>query len=595
MPNYTIEAVDRVKNEGDTGRTEFRFKITRDAEVPEGEREAVTFSADAGTTDVFDFVRVKEGPATPGYQPWRGLVEFAAGEKEKIITVTIEGDREFEPNEILTVALDNRLTFGADRETDLPSNIDHAINAAASAQALDGHASAVVLNDDGLASHNAVLKNPGYLERAGLTTRDGNAHVREKPTEESVQEEARRNAEEFAGEMGEDGEVSEDELDTLDRATEGLDDAFVDGLKERAREEAAKKRGEVQTEEASYAIEAIDRIKNEGDEGTTTFRFKIARDGAVPNGGYERIELELGGTTEAADQAQIENVRGNSLIFSPGEHEKIVTVSVAGDTTFEPNEILTLTMSEVKRGSFSGGETPLDLPSQSASAIVKDDDGEKPGVTDEARAAVAEEAREEASDTALGFDDDGEVTEEELEQLDRAFGGEGIDDYLEWLKEYLDEQNSTDPAEESSTDGETAFGTSFLKSGSLLGANALKLGSIANGDGSAETPASPVEKVNPAIDIGDAGTKSEASDGLLGFSFLPDAPLFGPNGSSNELPAHDHGPFIPLDLESEIERGELSSGKSAPAITLGTSADTVEEGFFGAASLLAQDDGLLLF
>ena len=96
--SLSIAANSAVKTEGDSGTSAFTFTVTREGDTT-GETSvdyAVTGSGD-DPADAADF-----GGTLPS-----GTVEFGNGETEKIITVNVSGDTDFEPDETFTVSLSN--------------------------------------------------------------------------------------------------------------------------------------------------------------------------------------------------------------------------------------------------------------------------------------------------------------------------------------------------------------------------------------------------------------------------------------------------------------------------------------------------------
>jgi hypothetical protein len=97
VPRFSVFAVDSAKPEGDEGVTTFTFVVTREGRA-RGEQTIEWDVAGRGRNpaDADDF-----GGAFPG-----GMLTFAAGERAKIITVEVTGDRTpFEGDEQFAVRL----------------------------------------------------------------------------------------------------------------------------------------------------------------------------------------------------------------------------------------------------------------------------------------------------------------------------------------------------------------------------------------------------------------------------------------------------------------------------------------------------------
>ena len=104
----------------------------------------------------------------------------------------------------------------------------------------------------------------------------------------------------------------------------------------------------------------------EGNSGTVEFGFNIDRAGVTT--GTSTVQWAVAGS--GANPANAADFAGGvlpsgSVTFAPGEVLKVVYVSVAGDTTFEPDETFSLTLS---------GATGATLGTATASTIIANDD-----------------------------------------------------------------------------------------------------------------------------------------------------------------------------------------------------------------------------
>ena len=92
-PELSIAALDAVKAEGDSGTTAFTFKVTRTGDLS-GET-SVHFGV-SGEVDGLDF--------TGGKLP-SGMLDFAPGSGEQLITLQVMGDTRVEPHKAFTLTL----------------------------------------------------------------------------------------------------------------------------------------------------------------------------------------------------------------------------------------------------------------------------------------------------------------------------------------------------------------------------------------------------------------------------------------------------------------------------------------------------------
>ncbi|MCR5875230.1 family 16 glycosylhydrolase [Phenylobacterium sp. J426] len=100
----------------------------------------------------------------------------------------------------------------------------------------------------------------------------------------------------------------------------------------------------------------------EGNSGSTAFSFTVNRTG--PTTSTSTVTWSVSGA-DAADFTGGARP-GGTLTFSPGETSKVITVNVAGDTTVEPDETFTVTLSN------PSGAT---LGQATATGVITNDDG----------------------------------------------------------------------------------------------------------------------------------------------------------------------------------------------------------------------------
>lgn len=110
------------------------------------------------------------------------------------------------------------------------------------------------------------------------------------------------------------------------------------------------------------AIAAADATRAEGDAGTTEFTFTLTRSGDVSAAGT--VDFAVSGDVDAADFGGA--LPSGTVRFAAGEAERTIALAVSGDTDFEADEALTVTLSNP-----SDGQT---IATASATGSVLNDD-----------------------------------------------------------------------------------------------------------------------------------------------------------------------------------------------------------------------------
>ncbi|HEV7232959.1 MAG TPA: Calx-beta domain-containing protein, partial [Sphingorhabdus sp.] len=103
----------------------------------------------------------------------------------------------------------------------------------------------------------------------------------------------------------------------------------------------------------------------EGNSGTSVLRFVVYRAGGQSNTGSVDYAIALDGTADAADLGAGAVLSG-TVNFAVGETQRVIEIPIAGDTVGEPNETLSITISNA-----SGANTIVDA--QGIGTIVNDD------------------------------------------------------------------------------------------------------------------------------------------------------------------------------------------------------------------------------
>lgn len=162
--------------------------------------------------------------------------------------------------------------------------------------------------------------------------------------------------------------------------------------------------GRSATKVASYQIKALpkpavsvaDASVAEGNSGATTLSFPVSLSAA------SKLPVTVsyataGGTAAAGSDYQSAS---GTLTFAPGEVSKAIAVAVDGDTAFEPDETLSVTLS---------GPVNATLDRATATGTIKNDDKQKPrsghyaGQTSQGKAISFDVAADLGSVTHLAF------------------------------------------------------------------------------------------------------------------------------------------------------------------------------------------------
>ncbi len=241
IPTLAIAATNASQTEGNSGSKAFTFTVTRSVNTTGSNNvDWAVISSGSNAANAADFV----GGLFPS-----GTVSFAPGETSKVITVNVQGDTTFEPNENFTVILSN------------PTN------------------------------------------GANITTATA--------------------------------------IGTIQN-----DDVAIPIL----------------------TIAATNANQTEGNSGSKAFTFTVTR--ADNTTGSNNVDWAVTGTgTFPANAADfVGGVLPSGVVsFAPGESSKVITVNVRGDTTIEPNENFTVTLSNPTNGATLG------TPSTATATIIDED------------------------------------------------------------------------------------------------------------------------------------------------------------------------------------------------------------------------------
>ncbi len=115
-------------------------------------------------------------------------------------------------------------------------------------------------------------------------------------------------------------------------------------------------------------ITSTNGVQTEGNSGTKAFTFTVTRTGNTSNSSSANWGVTGSGTNQADASDFGGTLPAGTVNFAVSESSKTITVNVSGDTTVEPDEEFTVTLSSptnatITTGTAAGTITNDDLPS----------------------------------------------------------------------------------------------------------------------------------------------------------------------------------------------------------------------------------------
>nr|NCR55191.1 hyalin [Microcystis aeruginosa L211-07] len=344
VPTLTIAATNASQTEGNSGSKAFTFTVTRAVNTTgtNNVNWAVTGSG-SNPANATDFV----GGLFPS-----GTLSFAAGEASKVITVNVQGDTTVEPNENFTVTLSN------------PTN---------GATITTATATGTINNDDPVPTFAIAATNANQTEgnsgskaftftvtRADSTTGTNNVNWAVAGTGTNP-----ANASDFIGGLFPSGTLSFAAGEASKVITVSVqgdttvepNETFTVTLSNPtngATITTATATGTINNDDVAVptlTIAATSASQTEGNSGSKAFTFTVTR--AVNTTGSNNVNWAVTGTgTNPANATDfVGGVLPSGVVsFAAGETSKVITVNVQGDTTVEPNETFTVTLSNPTNG-----------------------------------------------------------------------------------------------------------------------------------------------------------------------------------------------------------------------------------------------------
>jgi Ca2+-binding RTX toxin-like protein len=350
QPTISISPATLSQNEGNSGTTAFVF--------------TVSLSNPSTTAITVNYVTAN-GTATAGldYVANSGTLTFAAGETTKQITVLVNGDTTFEPDETFTVSLSS------------PSNATLGTTTSSTA---------AILNDD-------VALQPGILAFSAATF-----SVNENGTPVTTITIVRTG--------GSDGIVSATLTPTNGTASTAdynsspitvnftagqtsqtvtipvVDDTIFEGNETVNLTLSNPTGGATLGTQTSATLTIVDNdsqptisispatvSQNEGNSGTTAYIFTVS----LSNPSSQAITVNYATANGTATEGSDYVANSGTLTFAAGQTSQQITVLVNGDTTVEPDETFTVTLTSPSNATLG--------TIASSTATILNDDAVQPG------------------------------------------------------------------------------------------------------------------------------------------------------------------------------------------------------------------------
>lgn len=347
-PEFAIAPTDADKAEGNTGTSNFTFTVTR-SNVTTG-TATLDYIVAGATTDMADAADF--GGAFPS-----GIVSFADGETEQIITIEVTGDTDFENDEGFVVTLSNPSSGSITQATanGIIQNDDTAFFILAlDAVKEEGNAGNTAFtfrvsrqgNTSGVATIDyATSGNTANADDFGGTFPAGTISFADGEGEQTL-------TIDVSGDI--DIENDEEFVITISNPSQGTVTSSTAG-------------GTIQNDDASYTIMAVDADKVEGNAGTTNFTFDVIRTGSTSSTGSIDYSVAAG-TFNPVDTDDFGGTfPSGTLSFAADTPTETMTIiiPVTGDTDPENTEDFIVTLSNPNFGLIS---------TSSAEGTIQNDD-----------------------------------------------------------------------------------------------------------------------------------------------------------------------------------------------------------------------------
>ena len=340
VPPPTLSIADASVREGNSGTTtNMTFSVTLSA--ASSQQVTVRFATSDGSAS-----------AGQDYTSTSGTLTFDPRETTKTITVRVRGDSTYEPNETFTVTLSN------------PTN----------ATIADGSATGTIHED----------VPPPTLSIADASVREGNSGTTTNMTfsvtlsaASSQQVTVRFATSDGSASAGQDytstsGTLTFDPRETTKTITVRVrgdstyepNETFTVTLSNPTNATIAdgSATGTIHEDVPPPTLSIADASVREGNSGTTTnMTFSVTLSAASS----QQVTVRFATSDGSASGGQDYTSTSGTLTFDPRETTKTITVRVRGDSTYEPNETFTVTLSNPTNATIADG---------SATGTIQNDD-----------------------------------------------------------------------------------------------------------------------------------------------------------------------------------------------------------------------------
>ncbi|RAK58132.1 Calx-beta domain-containing protein [Phenylobacterium deserti] len=336
-PSLSLAATDASRGEGDSGSTAFTFTVSRSGDLSGATTADWSVSGSgAAPADADDF-----GGALPS-----GQVNFAAGESSKLITLDVAGDKVFEADEGFTVTLSNA-SGGSVISQATASGLIANDDPLPPSLSLSATSASLAEGNSGPSVFTFTVTRAGDLS-AAVTANWAVSGSGTNPAD----------AADFGGTLpsgqvsfaaGESSKLITVEVagDTTFETDEGFTVTLSDPSGGPIITQATAVGSIVNDDGAptSLSLAATSASQMEGNSGSTAFTFTVTRSGDLSMTTTADWTVSGSGSA-AADAADFGgSLPSGQVSFAPGESSQVITLNVAGDTAFEPDEGFTVTLS----------------------------------------------------------------------------------------------------------------------------------------------------------------------------------------------------------------------------------------------------------
>jgi uncharacterized repeat protein (TIGR01451 family) len=328
QPSISINDVSQV--EGNAGTTSFTFTVS--LSNASAQTVTVDFATSNGTATTAD----------ADYISAVGTVTFSPGDTSEPVTVLVNGDTKFEPDETFTVNLSN----------------------ATNATIADGSGLGTILNDDSrpTISINDVSQIEGnsgttpFTFTVSLSTTSSQTVVVNFATADGT---ATVGGADYGATAGTvtfaPGQTTQAVTVLVNGDTTfEPDETFTVSLSASTNATIADGTGlgTIRNDDARPTISINDVSQVEGNAGTTPFTFTVS----LSNASSQSIIVNFATADGTATVADADYSPTSGLVsFAPGQTSQTVTVLVNGDTTFEPDETFTVSLSAPTNATIADG------------------------------------------------------------------------------------------------------------------------------------------------------------------------------------------------------------------------------------------------